>query len=85
MPIYEYRCANCGGLVEVLVRSHASVPDCPNCGSPLAQGRQFSTPNVLSGEAHYFREWQELEVRLLAMVAGQARTSEAELLQMSMG
>lgn len=51
MPIYEYRCANCGGLVEVLVRSHASVPDCPNCGSPLAQGRQFSTPNVLSGEA----------------------------------
>lgn len=41
--------------------------------------------HVLSGEAHYFREWQELDARLLAMVAGQARTSEAELLQMSMG
>ena len=40
--------------------------------------------HVLSGEAHYFRKWQELDAHLLAMVARQARTSEAELLQMSM-
>jgi len=51
MPIYEYRCATCGGRVEVLVRSHTSVPACPNCGSPLAQGRLFSAPHVLSSEA----------------------------------
>ena len=36
MPIYEYRCSNCGERVEVLVRSETSAPPtCPNCGSTL--------------------------------------------------
>ena len=37
--------------------------------------------HVLSGEAHYFREWQELEVRLQAMVARKTQPGEKELLQ----
>jgi putative FmdB family regulatory protein len=51
MPIYEYRCSSCKGLVQVLVRSHGSVPTCPDCGSPLAEGRLFSAPHVLRSEA----------------------------------
>lgn len=50
MPIYEYRCANCGGRVEVLVRSQAATPNCPQCGSPLTD-KLFSTPHVLSSES----------------------------------
>lgn len=49
MPIYEYRCSTCGERVEVLVRSHAATPSCPDCGSPLTH-KLFSTPHVLSGQ-----------------------------------
>ena len=32
MPIYEYRCQNCGYVFEKLVRMGASdVPPCPEC------------------------------------------------------
>ena len=34
--------------------------------------------HVLSGEAHYFREWQELETHLTAMVLQRERSSQAE-------
>lgn len=52
MPLYEYRCENCGEQVEVLVRSEMSAPPtCPNCGSPLLE-KLFSVPYVLSGRTH---------------------------------
>jgi len=49
MPIYEYRCTNCGGHVEVLVRKDGDVPRCPDCGSPLHE-RMLSAPYVMSGQ-----------------------------------
>jgi putative FmdB family regulatory protein len=47
MPIFEYHCRTCGERVEVLVRSSASKPHCPDCGNPLTD-KLFSVPNVLS-------------------------------------
>ncbi len=32
MPIYEYRCRNCGKVFEILVRRN-DVPVCPQCNS----------------------------------------------------
>ncbi len=34
MPIYEYRCQDCGSKFEKLVRRPSDVPDveCPSCG-----------------------------------------------------
>jgi putative FmdB family regulatory protein len=34
MPIYEYRCEDCGTKFEKLVRRQAEVPgvECPSCG-----------------------------------------------------
>jgi len=32
MPIYEYRCGNCGKKNEILVLSPESEISCPNCG-----------------------------------------------------
>ncbi len=49
MPIYEYRCANCGEQTEVLVRSGSASPSCPNCGNPLLE-KLFSAPHVMSGD-----------------------------------
>jgi putative FmdB family regulatory protein len=38
MPIYEYRCQDCGNHFEKLVRRDAGQPECPSCGhSNLAQ------------------------------------------------
>ncbi|NOY79647.1 MAG: zinc ribbon domain-containing protein [Kiritimatiellaeota bacterium] len=34
MPIYEYRCAQCGHQFEKLIRNRAEIPDaCPECGA----------------------------------------------------
>jgi putative FmdB family regulatory protein len=35
MPVYEYRCSECGERFELFVRSAArqSLPICPRCGS----------------------------------------------------
>ena len=38
MPIYEYRCGTCGDRVEVLVRSLAATPRCPDCGRVYWEG-----------------------------------------------
>ncbi|MBL7183694.1 MAG: zinc ribbon domain-containing protein [Anaerolineae bacterium] len=52
MPVYEYRCENCGEQVEVLVRSRTSTPPtCPNCGSSLLE-KLLSVPYVMKGERH---------------------------------
>jgi putative FmdB family regulatory protein len=50
MPIYEYRCATCGERVEVLVRSQATAPRCPTCGSPL-RDKLLSVPHVLGSQS----------------------------------
>jgi putative FmdB family regulatory protein len=47
MPIYEYRCRDCGAQIEVLVRSGAQEPQCSECGSSLLD-KLFSAPYVMS-------------------------------------
>jgi len=35
MPLYEYRCAECGHIIQVLERVNANVRHlCEKCGSP---------------------------------------------------
>jgi putative FmdB family regulatory protein len=44
MPIYEYRCEDCGTKFEKLVRRQADVPglECPSCGQKHLQ-QELST------------------------------------------
>jgi putative FmdB family regulatory protein len=49
MPIYEYRCRDCGERTEVLVRPGTTAANCPTCGSPLLD-KLVSAPYVMSGE-----------------------------------
>jgi putative FmdB family regulatory protein len=44
MPLYEYRCHNCGHVFEMLRRLKEADSDleCPKCGSAEIE-RQFST------------------------------------------
>ena len=32
MPIYEYRCSDCGKVSEVLIRGGSKQPACSHCG-----------------------------------------------------
>ncbi|MBM3774091.1 MAG: zinc ribbon domain-containing protein [Acidobacteria bacterium] len=48
MPIYEYRCQDCGTQFEKLVRKSGDAPECPSCGRKhLTQ--EFSTFAAVSG------------------------------------
>jgi putative FmdB family regulatory protein len=38
MPIYEYECADCGNVIEILMRSELNhTIKCPKCGSDNLQ------------------------------------------------
>lgn len=47
MPIYEYRCHDCGVTFEVLVRSDRAIT-CPHCGGSSLE-KLISAPFVPSG------------------------------------
>ncbi|MGD2142890.1 MAG: zinc ribbon domain-containing protein [Anaerolineae bacterium] len=47
MPIYEYRCQDCGRTFEALVRGNDAVT-CPHCDSS-SLGKLLSIPFVSSG------------------------------------
>jgi len=49
VPIYEYRCRECGNKTEMLVRAEGPGASCPTCGSPLLE-KLFSVPYVMSAE-----------------------------------
>ena len=43
MPLYEYKCGNCGTVFEKLMRSSSETPDgCPKCGGRKLE-KQFSS------------------------------------------
>ena len=42
MPLYEYRCSDCGRLFEKLVRAWNEAVDCPTCASATVE-KQVST------------------------------------------
>jgi putative FmdB family regulatory protein len=47
MPIYDFRCGDCGATFEALLRGDEAVT-CPNCGG-VSLTRLPSAPVVLSG------------------------------------
>jgi putative FmdB family regulatory protein len=49
MPIYDYKCRQCGEVSEVFLRTQeAKVGQCPNCGSESLE-RLVSAFSVLGG------------------------------------
>lgn len=42
MPIYEYRCEDCGSKFEKLVRRSGEAVECPSCGAGHLK-RELST------------------------------------------
>ena len=55
MPIYEYRCEQCGHQLEILQKINDPVPNpCPACQADHALKRQVSAPQFkLKGTGWY--------------------------------
>lgn len=54
MPIYEYKCRECGDKFEKLVRTSTAEKDvrCPACDSQIVQ-RQVSVCGVIGGGSDF--------------------------------
>jgi putative FmdB family regulatory protein len=53
MPIYEFRCARCGELSEVVQRVGERPPPCPKCGSKRMARAVSRTSFQLKGGGWY--------------------------------
>ena len=53
MPIYDFRCEDCGEVSEFLANSFADsgTPACPECGSHKME-RLISAPSLLRGRSN---------------------------------
>jgi len=50
MPLYEFLCADCGCLSEILVGSQSEKVRCKSCGSGKVK-KMLSAPAAFSGES----------------------------------
>ena len=57
MPLYEYKCARCGTVVEVLLRAKDAPPQkCQKCGGPLV--KIISSPAIqFKGKGWYITDY----------------------------
>ena len=50
MPIYEYRCEECGKRSSLLVGFSSPDPSCPHCGKPALRRLVSTFATVSSGD-----------------------------------
>ncbi len=74
MPIYEYRCLNCGELVEKIQKfSDPSLTTCQKCGGELE--RLLSSPAIqFKGSGWYITDY----ARKSPPQAGKSEASESD-------
>lgn len=67
MPIYEYRCEDCGHELDALQKlSDPALTDCPECGKPALK-KQVSAPGFrLSGSGWYETDFKSGNRRNIA-------------------
>ncbi len=67
MPIYEYRCEDCGHELEVLQKmSDKPLTDCPECGKPALRKQVSAAGFRLSGSGWYETDFKSGNKRNLA-------------------
>ena len=59
MPIYEYRCSDCGHKKEVLQKmSDPPLTDCPACGKPAMEKLVSAAGFQLKGSGWYVTDFR---------------------------
>ncbi len=59
MPIYEYRCEECGHRFEVLTSSRHAQQDCPECGHERCTKLISTGSFILKGGGWYSDGYQK--------------------------
>lgn len=82
MPIYEYRCGECGFQKEFLQRmSDALLKDCPQCGKPALKKMVTAAGFQLKGTGWYATDFKNSNAKPAAKAetgAGKAADKPAE-------
>lgn len=58
MPIYAYRCAQCGHAQDHLMKMIDSSPPCPACASELYAKQVTSAAFALKGDGYYATDFK---------------------------
>ncbi|RMG56482.1 MAG: zinc ribbon domain-containing protein [Gammaproteobacteria bacterium] len=67
MPIYEYRCEDCGHELEALQKmSDAPLTECPECGKPALKKQVSAAGFRLSGSGWYETDFKSGSKRNIA-------------------
>jgi len=76
MPIYEYRCANCGFEKEFLQKlSDAPMKDCPQCGRPELVKLVSAAGFQLKGSGWYVTDFRNGGKAASGGKAGEAKSA----------
>ncbi|MEZ4270166.1 MAG: zinc ribbon domain-containing protein [Myxococcota bacterium] len=62
MPVYEYQCAKCSGIMEIMQKMSDPPPKkCASCGSTRVSRIMSQTSFVLKGEGWYITDYARKE------------------------
>jgi putative FmdB family regulatory protein len=76
MPIYEYRCGECGFQKEFLQRiSDAQLTDCPQCGKPALNKLLSAAGFQLKGTGWYATDFKTKSTK---PAAGSGKTEKSD-------
>ncbi len=77
MPIYEYKCMNCGYTFEKLQKfSEAAVSKCPKCGGPVKKLVSHSTFQ-LKGSGWYLTDYARKNTPKSSPEQGKSSTGDS--------
>lgn len=77
MPIYEYRCAECGAHQEALQKmSDADLTDCTSCGAPALKKQISAAGFRLSGGGWYETDFKTGSKKNIAGDGGAAPSGD---------
>jgi putative FmdB family regulatory protein len=78
MPIYEYRCQNCGHDLEALQKiSDEPLQKCPECGEPELKKRVSAAAFRLKGGGWYETDFKTGDKKNLAGASDKAPSGDA--------
>ncbi|RBP53244.1 FmdB family zinc ribbon protein [Arenicella xantha] len=79
MPIYLYRCADCGHSLEALQKmSDAKLTDCPECQAPALQKQITAAAFKLKGTGWYETDFKNSGKPAAAKAAGSEASSDTK-------
>lgn len=59
MPIYEYRCPECGAEFEKMQKVDDPAPECPECGVDKAEKKISLSSFQLTGTGFYATDYKD--------------------------